>query len=153
MASTALACGSTPEPTRWDDAAGEIDEGKVDKPIGSIVAGSAFNALLPADGFKDHARVFTQEREGYAEADYKLDGETVVTVSISDTRNNPSARNKFSDAKEELGGYPLVERGSNSSMVLVNDRFQVRASSRSLGASERKEWLGAASLDQLAGLN
>lgn len=150
----ALACGSSSEePTRWDDAAGEVDEGKVAKPIGEIVAGSAFNASLPADGFKGHTRVFTQEKQGYAEAEYKLNGETVVTVSVSDTRDNPSARDKFSSAKDKIGGHPAMERGSNSSMVLVNDRFQVRASSKSLSGAERKEWLEATNLNQLAVLH
>lgn len=148
-----VACGSEEEPTRWDGAEEKIEAGEVKQPIGAIVQGSAFNAVLPADGFQGHARVFTQEKEGYAEAEYKLDGETVLTMSVSDTRDNPSAREKFSSAKDKLGGHPVMDRGANGSMVLVNDRFQVRASSKTLASEARKEWLEATNLDQLATLH
>ena len=154
LAVVALACGtSEPAPTEWDDAVKEIEQGEVAKPIGEIVAGSAFNPMLPDDGHKGHTRVFTQEKEGYAEAEYKLDGQTVVTISVSDTRDNPDARDKFATATDKLGPHPVMERGNNSSLALVADRFQVRASSQTLAAEQRREWLSATKLDQIATLH
>lgn len=149
----ALACGGMGEgATQWDQAADEIEAAEAPPPIGAIVEGSSFNAALPDDGHSGTTRVFTQEKEGYAEAEYKLDGKTVITVSVSDTRDNPSAREKFAGASATVGGYPAVEKGSNASMVLVADRFQVRASSSSLDHNARLTWLEAAHLTQLAAL-
>lgn len=147
-----LACSGAVEPTQWDDVAEQIEEGAAAEPIGAIVDGSAFNAMLPDDGHDGTSRVFTQEKSGYAEAEYKRDGKTLVTVSISDTRDNPSAREKFAGAAEQVAGYPAVEKGSNASMVLVADRFQVRASSPDLSHADRLAWLGAAHISQLATL-
>ncbi|MBX2801785.1 MAG: hypothetical protein KTR31_29165 [Myxococcales bacterium] len=155
MVVVALACGgelAVEPPTPWDDAAEQAEAG-ANKPIGAIVHGSAFNALLPDDGHEGHSRVFTQEKEGYAEAEYSLDGQTVLTMSISDTRDNPSARDKYGAATEAIGSFPVMSRGKNSSMVLVQDRFQVRVSSDVLDHRGRTAWLSAAELDSLADLH
>jgi hypothetical protein len=146
----ALACGDAAS-TRWDDAAEQAEQG-VEEPAGEVSRGGSFNMALPPDGHDGTKRVFTQEKEGYAEAEYKKDGQTLVTVSVSDTNNNPTARDKFGAASEVVAGHPVVDVGANSTQALVADRFQVRVSSPTLGPAERRAWLQAADLSALTRL-
>lgn len=141
-----FSCGDMEE-TRWDEAAEQAERGEA--PVGEVTRGSSFNAAFPPDGLADTRRVFTQEKEGYAEAEYKLEGRTLVTVSVSDTNDNPSARDKFATASEVVAGYPVVDVGANSTYALVANRYQVRVSSASLGAAERRAWLQAARFSAL----
>lgn len=148
-----LACSGVEEaPTRWDEAAEQVEAAPEAAPIGEIVPGSAFNDLMPANGFEDHARVFTQEKEGYAEAEFTK-GDDTVTVSISDTRDHPSAREKFAKATETVSGHPALARGKNSSLMLVRNRFQVRISAPHLDHTQRLAWLSAVPAASLADLH
>lgn len=152
----ALACAGfdeAVEPSRFDEVAEQVEEAPP-QPIGAIVAGSDFNALFPDDGHEGYTRTFTQEKEGYAEAEFEKDGAATVTVSISDTRDNPGARDKFANASEQIGAHPMMARGAKSSMALVGGRFQVRVSSPGdLSHEERVPWLKAVDLGALAGMN
>jgi len=141
-----FSCGDMEE-TRWDEAAEQAEHGEA--PTGEVKGGSSFNAALPPDGLAGTRRVFTQEKEGYAEAEYKLEGQTLVTVSVSDTNQNPSARDKFAATTEVVEGYPVVDVGANSTYALVANRYQVRVSSASLGPAERRAWLQAARFSAL----
>jgi len=114
--------------------------------------GSAFNKFFPADGTDGTKRVFTQEKTGYAEAKYQKDGKDLVTLSVSDTANNPDARSKFSTATDKLDGHPLMTVGKNQSTILVKDKLQVKASSMTLDADARKTWISKFNLSGLAGL-
>jgi hypothetical protein len=51
-----------------------------------------------------------------------------------------------------VSGFPLVTVGNNQSSVLVNKKFQVKVSSKELGAGDRKALLGTFNLKGLAGL-
>jgi hypothetical protein len=146
VVSWSLACGGV-ESTRWDDAAEQAEQGET--PQGEVVRGASLNDVLPADGHDGTKRVFTQEKEGYAEAEYNRDGQTLVTVSVSDTNNNPSARDKFGAAAENVAGHPVVDVGAHSTQALVAGRYQVRVSSQVLGPAERRAWLQAANLTAL----
>jgi hypothetical protein len=145
-----LAC-SGEMPTQWDDAA-QAEERR-DEPVGDVTGGSSFNTVLPPEGHEGTRRVFTQEKPGYAEADYQRDGLTLCTVSVSDTHDNPVAREKFAAATERVGGNPVVDVGANSTSALVADRYQVRVSSTTLGPAERRAWLQAADLSALIRLD
>ena len=161
-------CGSEDqkEPSRWDstqtgsskptterapksskDAASSDTAAK--PADGPVIKGGALNTYLPEDGVEGTSRVFTQEKDGYAEAKYSKD-ELEVVVSISDTRANPEAAGKFEDAADTVQGHPMMTRGKNASMALVKDRFQVRVSSKTLSPEERKAWLERVNLSQLA---
>ena len=149
-----LACGGLDADvaSRFDERAQELDQQQgITAPIGSVVEGSAFNAMLPPEGFDGHNRVFTQEREGYSEAAFTKEGQT-VTVSISDTRDNPDARQKFSSATETVSGHPVVAHGKHRSVMLVQNRFQVRVSAPHLNHTQRLAWLEAVPASQLADL-
>ncbi|MEN0064208.1 MAG: hypothetical protein AAGA48_18805 [Myxococcota bacterium] len=150
---TTLACvGFDQEATRWDEVAEQIEAQPAVAPIGAIVEGKAFNAMMPTDGTEGHRRVFTQEKEGYAEAEYTKGSDT-VTVSISDTRDNPAARAKFANATDNVEGHPAMARGKNSTLLLVQDRFQVRVSAPHLDHAARLAWLQAVPVGKLAQLH
>ena len=103
--------------------------------------GSAFNKMFPADGTDGYKRVFTQEKDGFAEAKLQKDGKDVATISLADSVNDATAKDKFAKSTEKLGAYPLVTVGKNQSAVLVKDRYQVKVSSQTLDAAARKTLL------------
>jgi hypothetical protein len=148
----ALACSKEPPSTRWNDAAAALAESA--KPIVTASAppqaGGALNKFFPADGEGGYTRVFTQEKDGFAEAKLKKDGKDVATASISDTRTNDEAKKKFEGVTEKVGAYPVIKVGNNQSSVLVADRYQVKISSPTLDHEARKALL--AKFD-LAGLS
>ena len=92
-----------------------------------------------------------RRRRGYAEAAF-TSGEQTYTISISDTRDNPSARDKFMTVSDTVGNYPVVQRGKNGTMMLVGGRFQVRVTSPGSSPSDRGAWLEAVDTDQLTAL-
>jgi hypothetical protein len=116
--------------------------------------GSAFNQFFPADKTDGYDRVFTQEKEGFAEIKISLNGTEMALISISDTATNLAARNKFAEAEENINGFPLVAQGANAHAVLVGDRYQVKVMSRdpSFGSGEREAWLAKVNLQGLAAL-
>ncbi|ACA99937.1 conserved hypothetical protein [Picosynechococcus sp. PCC 7002] len=116
--------------------------------------GSAFNQFFPADKTEGYDRVFTQEKEGFAEIKLTLNGTEMAKISISDTATNLAARSKFAEAEETVDGFPLVAQGANAHAVLVGDRYQVKVMSRdpSFGPDERKAWLAKVNLQGLASL-
>ena len=140
------------QPSRWDEAQ-QATEGQAVIAEGEVLAGGEFNKFFPevSDPFNI---VFLQEKEGFAEANLEFEGEEVATLAISDTANNPSARDKYADSDKELQGYPLVAVGNNGSAILVADRFQVQVRSKvtDFVAEDREEWLAEFDLDGLAGL-
>jgi uncharacterized LabA/DUF88 family protein len=95
--------------------------------------GSSFNKFFPqdADGFD---RVFSQEKNGFAEAKLNKGGKNVAVLSINDTSL-------------------LVETPAKSTGVLVK-KFQVKVASRdaSFTAANRLEWLKKFNLTGLSNL-
>src|SRR5262245_59080163 len=93
--------------------------------------GKEFNRYFPkAEG--DFDVVFDQEKKGASIASLKkggLTGETVATLSITDTISEPEAKDKFKDSTEKLEGFPVGSESKLETCVLVNDRFQVKVRS------------------------
>jgi hypothetical protein len=117
-------------------------------------AGGSFNKFFP-QGDSGYARVFSQEKKGFAEAKLNKGGKNVAVLSISDTSSNPIAAKKYEKSTTNLNSYPLVEEAPlKSTGVLVNKRFQVKVASRdpSFTAVDRKAWLGKFNLDGLSKL-
>lgn len=141
-----LACGGAAEPSRWDAIQAQTVDDDQAPAVASVsdaaIEGSRLNTYFPSSSDAGEV-VFKQEKTGFAQALVTVDGEPLVTLSISDTRNNPSARDKFADATETAGGFPLVTVGSKSSAVLVADRFQVqvRAEAEGVDPATRAAWL------------
>ncbi len=116
-------------------------------------SGSSFNRYFPGDG-GGYQRIYTQEKKGFAQAKLTKDGKDVAVLSISDTLNNPSAKDKFKESSENIGGYPAVNQGSNSTAILVGDRFQVKVRSKDASFDEdaRRDWLSKFDLRGLSSL-
>ena len=149
--------------TRWDQAAsnatatsttagpaasGGAAPAATDKPK----EGGAFNKYFPADGVDGVKRVFSQEKDGFAEAKLTKDGKELAVLSISDIKATPDAKDKFSKATDKIESWPLVTVGKNQSAILVKERWQVKASSTTLDAEARKGWLTKFDLKGLSAL-
>ena len=133
----ATACSKDqPKSTRWEDAAAAL----ASAPASSApkLATGTLNKYFPKDGEGGYARVFTADKEGYAEAKLQKDGKDVATLSISDANQNPDAKSKFANATEKVSGFPAMKVGNNQTTVLVKDRFQVKCSSQTLDHEARK---------------
>jgi len=138
------------EPSRWDEAAEAPIAAKPSDPVAAEKPGSAFNAAFPADGVDGYTRVFTQEKEGFAEAKFQKDGQAPATLAISDAGADETVKAKFATATDKLDGHPLVTVGKNQSAILVADRYQVKVSSQTLDAEARKALLSKFDLKALA---
>jgi hypothetical protein len=140
------------EPSRWEGVQQET-EGQEIVSEGKVIAGGEFNKFFPKpeDPFDI---TFLQEREGFAEAALEFEGEEVATLAVSDTANNPSARDKFEGSNEDLEGYPLAAVGNNGTAILVADRIQVQVRSKAsdFAAEDREAWILEFDLDGLAAL-
>lgn len=149
---TTLGYACKREPSRWDKAAtsATADDKSTTAPAAPKTEGAKLNKFFPPaeDGV---SRVFTQEKDGFVEAQLKKDGVTIATLSISDTTGDDAAKKKFEGATEKVGSAPLVTVGKNQSAALVG-RFQVKASSPTLAPSARKALLEKFDLDGLAKL-
>jgi hypothetical protein len=150
-----VACGggpkATPTSSRWDDT--QQESSGTPATSAESLPGSAFNKFFPKSG-KGFDIVYTQEKEGFAEAKLKKDGDEIATLSISDTINNPSAAEKYKDSTETLAGYPVAEIGSKGTGILVADRFQVQVRSTvdDFEQGDREFWIQEFDLDDLAKL-
>jgi hypothetical protein len=117
-------------------------------------AGGEFNKFFPK-GDVGYARVFSQEKKGFAEAKLNKDGKNVAVLSINDTISNPLSAKKYERSTSNLKSYPLLEETAlKSTGVLVNNRYQVKVASRdvSFTAADRKAWLQKFNLDGLSKL-
>jgi hypothetical protein len=117
-------------------------------------AGGDFNKFFP-QGDAGYARVFSQEKKGFAEAKLNKGGKNVAVMSISDTSSLPAAAKKYEKSTSKLGTYPLLDEAAlKSTGVLVNNRYQVKVASRdpSFTATDRQAWLQKFNLDGLSKL-
>ena len=145
---------SNQSPSRFDTAQQDSTAKGSSAVVSESQSGGSFNRFFP-DESNGYKRVYTQEKQGFAEAKLKKDGKEVAVLSISDTLNNPSAINKFEQSTETINGYPVVNQGKTGTAVLVSDRFQVKVFSRdnSFTEEDRKTWLGKFDLRGLSKLN
>jgi hypothetical protein len=146
------AAGCTKEPTRWDKAAEAPAPAKPGDPALQEKAGAAFNKAFPADGADGYKRVFTAEKEGFAEAKLQKDGTYVATLAISDVVSDNDAKSKFEKATDTVASYPLVTVGRYESAILIKNRYQVKVLSQALEAEARKQLLSKFDLAVLAAL-
>ncbi len=125
------------------------------KPVAAIpaaapVAGKTFNKMFPESG--DGLKVqFTQEKDGYAQADLLKGAKKLAQLSISDTEANPSARDKFKDSTKKIGGHAAAPVGAMGTAVLIANRYQVqvRSTDPSFTAADREAWISKFKLGEL----
>lgn len=117
------------------------------------LAGGEFNKFFPKDE-GDYNVLFTQEKEGFAQAKLNLNGVEVATLSVSDTAISVEARDKFKGSTEEIAGHPAAAVGELGTAILVADRIQVQVRSKdaSFTAEDRMDWIEKFDLDGLVAL-
>lgn len=122
---------------------------KVAKPL----PGKEFNRFFPKDE-AEHNVIFTQEKEGFAQAVVKKGGVEVAVLTISDVLSNPDAVAKFATPTGEISGHPMAASGSRGTSILVAKRFQVtvRSSADTFTEADRKLWIGKFDLGKLVSL-
>jgi hypothetical protein len=128
---------------RWDTVATATT---ASTGVAKVETGS-LNTAFPPDGALGYKRIFTADKEGYAEAKLQKDGEDVATLAISQA--DEAAKTKFKSAATQLKGHPLVTVGKNQSAVLVANRFQLKVSSTTLDEPARRTVLEAFAFDRL----
>ncbi len=148
-------------PSRWDQAQQERTQQRKDITASvkersiadKAVAGASFNKFFPGTQ-AGYARVYTQEKKGFAEAKLKQGGKDVAMLSISDVASNPIAAAKYKQSTEKIAGYPAVNQGKTATSILVGDRYQVKVLSRDPDFTEsaRVAWLQKFNLNGLARL-
>ncbi|MGB3207822.1 MAG: hypothetical protein WBB28_22795 [Crinalium sp.] len=150
---------ATQAPSRWDQAQREstqkapITRTQDRASAGKAVTGGQFNKFFPSAG-GGYQRVYTQEKQGFAEAKLKRGGTDVAVLSINDTASSPSAKLKFKQSSQTIAGYPAVSQGQNITSILVGDRYQVKVQSRdaSFTQGDREAWLKKFNLGGLSRL-
>lgn len=153
MACVLAALGCSKEPTRWDQAAAAAKSATETRAADvPKTEGGSLNRMFPADGEGGMKRVFTQEKQGFAEAKLEKDGAVVATLAIADVGADQAARAKFAGVTENLQTWPLVTVGKNQSALLVKDKYQVKVSSTTLDPDGRKRILEKFDLAGLAKL-
>lgn len=107
-----------------------------------VVDGSSFNKFFPkSEG--EFEVVFTQEKDGFAQAKLKKGGNELATLTVSDVVKNSDATTDYATATKKIANYPAVAKGSLGTAVLVENRFQVQVRSKDKAFSEadRETWL------------
>ncbi len=120
-------------------------------PQADAISGSTLNKAFPRSD-SEFKLTFSQEKDGFSQADLSKAGAKVATLTVSDTDANPSARDKFKSSTRNIGGFPAASVGSQGTAVLVGNRYQVQARSVSPSFTEgdREAWLSKFKLDALA---
>ena len=147
---TQLNASQPSDTTKWEQIEEQTPAVVVDKK--AVIDGGKFNKFFPqASGYE---RVYTQEKDGFAEAKLKQDGNTLAMLSVSDTASNPNAIVKYQNSDRTLAGYPLAEVGSTATSLLVAERLQVKVLSRDTDftPADREAWLEKFDLTGLAKL-
>lgn len=137
-----------PEPSRWEQAQqSTVGEAAVSS---ESVEGAAFNRFFPQVE-RPWDIVFKQEKTGFAQASLQKEGREMAVLSVSDTANNPEAAEKYAASEAMLDSYPRADIGTESTAILVGDRFQVQVRSMDpeFGPAEREEWLRKFNLEAI----
>ncbi len=140
-----------PKSTRWDEAGAAPASAAPSSSAAPIAAGT-FNKFFPKDGEGGFKRIYSADKENYAEAKLQKDGKEVAQLSISDTERLPAARDKFDAATEKVDGFPVLKVGNNQTTALINKRYQVKVASPTLDHEARKTILATFDLKGLSSL-
>lgn len=144
--------GCYQEPNRFDKVQQET---RRNAPAVSKAAmpGSSFNVMFPKkEG--DFDVVYSQEKDGFAQAKLVKAGQDVATFAVFDTVSNPEAADKFKDTTETFEGSPIMDMGERGTSLLVGGRYQVQIRSVDANFSkfDREDWLKKFDLANLAKL-
>ncbi|MBX3226806.1 MAG: hypothetical protein KIT84_38695 [Labilithrix sp.] len=137
---------------RWEQAAASAQKAAESAPTSSAPKAEtgSFNKFFPPDGTEGASRVFTADKEGYAEAKLSKDGKEIALLAVTDLNGKDADKKKFEGAADKVDAHPVATFGKNKTMILVKDRYQVSVSSQSLDHDARK---GVISKFDLRGLS
>lgn len=140
--------------SRFDQAQQDSTSKGASAVVRESQSGGNFNRYFPKSG-GGYERVYSQEKQGFAQAKLKKDGQEIAILSISDVLNNSSTVDKFQGSSSQIGGYPAISQGSTGTVVLVGDRYQVKIRSKNSAftESDREKWLDKFDLRGLSKLN
>lgn len=148
----AAACGPKYDSQRWLEA----EQASKKQPAASkqAVKGEDLNQFFPK-AEAPYSLTFKQEKTGFALAELEKSGKNLASLAISDTANEPSARDKFASSSLEIAGHPAALSGSLGTAVLVAGKYQVQVRSMNPGltSKEREEWIAKFDLNGLATLS
>lgn len=144
---SAVSCGPGKDSARWEDAE-KTTKGQ-DAVSADAAKGEDLNKFFPK-AEAPYSLIFKQEKTGFVMASLEKDGKSVASLSISDTANEPAARDKFKNATATLKGNPMAQSGSLGTAVLVDEfQLQVRSANPGLTKEEREAWLAKFDFDGL----
>jgi hypothetical protein len=149
---TAPGCADS-EPSAYDQVQEETSQGGSSAVADDAQQGGELNQFFPS-GVQGYNVVFTQEKQGFAQAKLEQDGQEIATLSINDTVSVPESTDRYADSSETIAGYPVADIGRNQTGMLVGDRYQVKVVTKdpSFTPEDRREWLQQFDLDGLSNL-
>ena len=125
-----LLLGCKAKEDRWEKAAVSAEKAAAAPMLSASAAPKAdtgsFNKFFPADGTDGASRVFSADKEGYAEAKLSKDGKEIALLAITDLNGKDADKKKFEGATEKVDAYPVATFGKNKTMILVKDSYQVQ---------------------------
>ena len=142
---------------RWEKAAASAEKAAEAPPVAPTPPApkaetGSFNKYFPPDGVDGTSRVFTADKEGYAEAKLTRDGKDVALLAVTDLNGKDADKKKFEGASEKVADFPVATFGKNKTMILVRDRYQVSVSSQTIDHAARKQLLSKFDLRGLSAL-
>ncbi|MGG6297207.1 hypothetical protein ACQ4M4_22670 [Leptolyngbya sp. AN02str] len=149
---TAAGCADS-EPSSYDQVKEETSQRGSSAVSDDAQRGGEFNQFFPTDG-DGYNVVFTQEKQGFAQAKLERQGQEIATLSINDTVSVPESTDRYTNSSESLAGYPVADIGRNQTGMLVGDRYQVKVVTKdsSFTPQDRRAWLQRFDLDGLSKL-
>jgi hypothetical protein len=147
-------CNLGPPPSRYAEVQKETTQRNAAPAVAKdATQGGQFNKFFPKGG-AGYQVVAAQEKKGFAEYKVNKDGKNVATIAITDTTSIPGSADKFKASEAKIAGFPTVEKGANSTEVLVSDRYKVTVSSKdpSFTQADRKAWIQKVNLTGLSSL-
>jgi hypothetical protein len=159
LLATMFACGGKKEAAKDNNAPNDTQPPvqttveNTPPPAPEPVDGGSFNKYFPkTEG--DFEVVFTQEKDGFAQAKLKKGGSEVATLTVSDVVKNADAVTDYAASSKKVANFPAVAKGSLGTAVLVENRFQVqvRSKDKSFSEADRETWLQKFDLASIAKL-
>lgn len=136
-----LVTGCQPKaPSQFSQAQQESSKKGVTAVAKDATQGSKFNKFFPRT-IAGYSRTFSQEKKGFAEAKLNKDGKNVAMLSINDTSGITGSAQKYTKSTEKIGGYPMVNLGNQTSVLVGKYQVKVQSRDPSFTQADREAWL------------
>ncbi|MGV0023593.1 hypothetical protein [Phormidesmis priestleyi] len=136
-----LVTGCQPKaPSQFSQAQQDSTQKGVTAVAKDATQGSEFNKFFPRAS-AGYSRTFSQEKKGFAEAKLNRDGKNVAMLSINDTSGIAGSAQKYTKSTEKIGGYPMVNLGNQTSVLVGKYQVKVQSRDPSFTQADREAWL------------